>query len=185
MAAVAAPTRVRGLVLEMPVLERAAPSVALTFVPLLLALHYASKPAGLLSALARRVPETGFGPLDSIVGATGMDPDQMAAVLHGVLLGPVAPTSEQRAAITAPTLVLGHRADPIHPFSDATKLAGQLPHARLVPAHTPFELRVRPRRLTAEIGDFLDEVWQPAPTGHARQPAGEPAPAPSESYRPG
>ena len=170
MAAVAAPQRVRGLVLEMPVLERAVPSVALTFVPLLLALHYGEAPARLVSALARRIPASGFGPLDSLVGAARLRPDQMAAVLHGVLLGPVAPTAEQRRAITAPTLVLAHRADLIHPFSDATRLVQQLPNARLLPAHTPFELRIRPRRLTAEIATFLEDVWkdrrapQPAPS---------------------
>ena len=40
LAATRSPSRVRGLVLEMPVLERAAPAVALTFVPFLLGLHY-------------------------------------------------------------------------------------------------------------------------------------------------
>jgi hypothetical protein len=83
----------------------------------------------------------------------------LAAVLHGVLLGPVAPTFEQRAAITTPTIVLAHRADVIHPFSDAAALARLLPKCRLVSAHTPFELRLRPRRLTAEMSTFLDDVW--------------------------
>jgi pimeloyl-ACP methyl ester carboxylesterase len=161
LAAAVSPKRVRGLVLEMPVLERATPAVAMTFVPLLLALHYARTPAGLLTGLVRRLPRTGFGPLDSILGAASLDPEQMAAVLHGVLLGPVAPTLEQRQAITAPTLVLAHRADLIHPFSDAANLSRQLAHARLVPAHSPFELRLRPARLTAEIAAFLEEVWLP------------------------
>jgi pimeloyl-ACP methyl ester carboxylesterase len=154
-----APRRVRGLVLEMPVLERAAPAVALTFVPLLLALHYADRPARLVSALARRLPRSGFGPLDSFVDAASHDPAELAAVLHGILLGPVAPTSEQRHAIEVPALVLAHRADLIHPFSDADALVSQLPHARLVPARSLLELRLRPRRLTAEIAAFLDDVW--------------------------
>ena len=159
LAAVHAPDRVRGLVLEMPVLERAAPSVALTFVPLLLTLHYAHLPAVLLTGLMRRLPRTGFGPLDSVLNAASLDPDQMAAVLHGVLLGPVVPTVEERRAINIPALVLGHRADLIHPFSDAVNIADQLAHGQLVRARSPFELRLRPARLTAEIATFLDDVW--------------------------
>lgn len=159
LAAVQVPQRVRGLILEMPVLERAAPAVAMTFVPLVLALHYAHRTATVLTGLMRHVPRTGFGPLDSVLNAASLDPEQMAAVLHGVLLGPVVPTLEQREAIAAPTLVLGHRMDLIHPFSDAVNLAAQLPNARLVHARSPFELRLRPDRLTGEIADFLDAVW--------------------------
>jgi pimeloyl-ACP methyl ester carboxylesterase len=160
LAAVRAPERVRGLVLEMPVLERATPSVALTFVPLLLALHYASTPAGLVTSLVRHLPRTGFGPLDSFMSAASLEPEQMAAILHGVLLGPVAPTVEQRRAVRVPALVLGHRADLIHPFSDAASLARQLADAQLVHARSPFELRLMPARLTTEIATFLAEVWE-------------------------
>ena len=162
LTAVAAPGRVRGLVLEMPVLERATPAVAMTFVPIVLALHYAERPARLLTALARRLPQTGFGPLDSVLGAVSADPAQLAAVLHGVLLGPVAPTVEQRAGIEVPTLVVGHRADLIHPFSDASYLTRLIPGARLLSARSPLELRVRPRRLTAEIAAFVADVWDDA-----------------------
>lgn len=165
LTAVRAPGRVRGLVLEMPVLERAAPSAALLFVPLLLALHYAHVPAGLVTQLFRRVPRLGLGPVNSLLNAASLDPDQMAAVLHGLLLGPVTPTIEQRGGVTAPSLVLAHRYDLIHPFSDAASLVHQMPNARLVPARAPFELRVLPRRLTAEVAAFLDEVWRPSPLG--------------------
>jgi pimeloyl-ACP methyl ester carboxylesterase len=164
LTATRAPERVRGLVLEMPVLERAAPAVALTFVPLLLLLHYADRPAHVLGALFRRLPRSGFGPLDSILDAASHDPAALAAVLHGVLLGPVAPTAEERRALAVPTLVLAHRADLIHPFSDADALVDLLPHGRLVPARSMLELRVRPRRLTAEIVAFLDDLWERAGT---------------------
>jgi pimeloyl-ACP methyl ester carboxylesterase len=180
LAATQSPERVRGLVLEMPVLERAAPAVALTFVPLLLALHYAGRPARLLTSAIRRLPRTHIGPLDSALDAASLEPDQMAAILHGVLLGPVTPTFEQRAAITAPTLVLGHRADLIHPFSDARALAGQVPWAQLVRARSPLELRARPRRLTAEIASFLDRVWADDAPSHG--PPGQ-SQAPREPRR--
>lgn len=154
-----APERVQGLVIEMPVLEWATPFAALTFVPLLLLLRHARPLAGALAAIARRLPATPFDPLNSFLGAVSLHPEQSEAVLHGILVGPVAPTYEERAAITVPTLVLAHRRDFIHPLSDASGLAEQMPAARLVRARSPVELRLHPERLTKEIVAFLAEVW--------------------------
>ena len=42
-----------------------------------------------------------------------------------------------------PTLVIGHRRDPIHPFSDSDMLVRELPNARLVEASSILELRSR------------------------------------------
>ena len=162
--AVQAPGRVRGLVLEMPVLESAVPAAALTFLPLLLWVHYARTAMRLVSSVASRLPLSGLGPLDSVIGTAGSDPDEIAAVLHGILVGPIAPTSEQRRSITAPALVLGHGVDLIHSLSDARKLARQLPDARFIRTHTFAELFLHPARLTAEIADFLDRVWADAET---------------------
>ena len=159
LATVQAPERVRGLVLEMPVLEWAAPAAALVFAPLLLEVHYARAALRVVSRVTSRLPPSGLGPLDSFISAAASDPEEIAAVLHGVLLGPIAPTIDQRRAITAPALVLGHGIDLIHSFSDARRLARQLPDARLIRTRTFAELWVRPARLTAEIGEFLDRVW--------------------------
>jgi len=159
LATVQAPERVRGLVLEMPVLEWAAPAAALVFAPLLLEVHYARAVLRLVSRIASRLPPTGLGPFDSFINAAASDPDEIAAVLHGVLLGPIAPTIDQRQAITAPALILGHGIDLIHSFSDAKRLARQLPDARLIRTRTFAELWVRPARLTGEISEFLDRVW--------------------------
>jgi hypothetical protein len=82
-----------------------------------------------------------------------------ASVLHGILVGPVAPTVDERRAIRAPALVIGHRADLIHPFSDAEKLVEVLPRGWLVRATTPFELRLRPDRLMGEVRAFVDRAW--------------------------
>jgi len=164
IAAAQAPGRVRGLVLEMPVLESAVPAAALAFVPLLLWVHYARTGMRLVSSVASRLPLSGFGPLDSVIGTARSDPDEIAAVLHGILVGPIAPTSEQRRSITAPALVLGHGVDLIHSLSDARKLARQLPDARFIRTHTFAELFLRPTRLTAEIAEFLDRVWAEAET---------------------
>jgi pimeloyl-ACP methyl ester carboxylesterase len=159
MATAAAPERVRGLVLEMPVLEWAVPAAALVFLPLLLGVHYARTPLRLVSRAASHLPASGFGPLDSFISAATSDPDEIAAVLHGVLVGPIAPTTQQRRSITAPALVLGHGVDLIHSFSDAERLTRQLPDARLIRTRTFAELWVRPGRLIAEISEFLDRVW--------------------------
>jgi pimeloyl-ACP methyl ester carboxylesterase len=147
------------MVLEMPVLEWAVPAAAITFVPMLLAVHFARPVVSRVAALFRRLPRTGIGPLDSTMNALSNDPTETAAVLHGVLAGPIAPTVGQREEMDAPALVIGHRVDRIHPFHDAEQLARRLPNGRLIQAQSLFELRVHPERLTTEIGQFLDEVW--------------------------
>ena len=149
------PDRVRALVLEMPVLERAVPAAALIFAPMILLAHYGRPLMGFTSDLLAGTPRTPFGPLNSLLNRASLPPDTIAAVLHGVLVGPVAPTQEQRRAITAPTLVLAHRNDLIHPFDDAANLVAQLPRGVLVRARSPLELRLRPKRLTQEIVSFL------------------------------
>jgi pimeloyl-ACP methyl ester carboxylesterase len=161
------PDRVKGLVLEMPVLEWAVPSAALLFVPLLLLAHYARSVHGLIAAGLRRLPSTRSTGIDSLVHGASLPPEVMSAMLHGVLVGPVAPTQEARAAIQVPTLVLAHSNDLIHPFDDAVNLAKQMPNARLVRARSPLELRLRPERLTDVVGVFLDEVWA-EPTSRPR-----------------
>jgi pimeloyl-ACP methyl ester carboxylesterase len=154
-AAVHHPERVRALVLEMPVLERSVPFSALVFVPMILLAHYGRPLLHLTSGVFERKPTTGFGPLDSVLNVASLSPEAIAAVLHGVLVGPVAPTQDERRAIRVPALVLAHRLDLIHPFDDAANLVEQLPDAHLVRARSPLELRLRPGRLTQEIVTFL------------------------------
>lgn len=175
--AVRSPERVRGLVVEMPVLEWAVPGAAMVFLPLLLGVHYAAPLVRAVAAAARRLPRTRIGALDSLVTTMTMEPDEAAAVLHGMLVGPITPTYEQRRSIEVPTLVLGHKVDFIHPFTDADHLARQLPDARLVEAHSIFELRVNPERLTAQIAEFLDEAWSPSPVKRVATTEGGAQPA--------
>src|SRR5579864_4425918 len=110
------------------------------------------------------MPRTTIAPLDSVITMISAEPEEIAAVLHGMLVGPVTPTYEARHGIQAPALVIGHKIDFIHPFTDADHLTRQLPNARLVEAHSILELRTRPARLTREIADFLTEAfgtWRP------------------------
>jgi pimeloyl-ACP methyl ester carboxylesterase len=154
-----APERVRGLLIEMPVLEWAVPGAALVFLPMLLGVHYAAPLARAVAWLARRLPRTRIGPVDSVVKTLTLDPEETTAILHGMLAGPITPTYEERHAIAAPALVIGHKIDFIHPFTDADHLTRQLPRARLVEARSVVELRFAPERLTTQIAEFLDEVW--------------------------
>lgn len=152
------PERVRGLVLEMPVLEWAVPAAALIFSPLLLAAHYGRRVMRLSSRVLGALPPTPIGPLNSVIRSGALAPEVMAAVLHGILVGPVAPTVEQRRSIVAPALIVAHHNDLIHPFDDAENLAAQLPNARLVRSWSSLELRLVPGRLTSEIAAFVDGV---------------------------
>ncbi len=161
------PGRVRGLVLEMPVLEWAVPFAALTFVPMLLGAHYGQAVLAPIATAMGRVPRLPFDPLNSLIHAAATPPRVLAAVTHGVLVGPVAPTQDERRRIEAPALVLAHRHDAIHPFDDAINLTHQLPHAELLRTWSPAELRVRPGRLTPEIARFVNGVWDGSRTGQA------------------
>jgi predicted alpha/beta hydrolase len=60
-----------------------------------------------------------------------------------------------------PQAVIGHPSDPIRPFSDADRLAHELPNAQLVTASSMLEWRLRPARLDRALLTFLDEVWRP------------------------
>ncbi len=166
MVALSAPERLAGMVLEMPVLESATPVAAMLFVPVLAATHYAAPVLRAISAAARRVPRARLGPLGPVFAPLLLEPEEVVAILHGVLVGPVAPTSEQRAAMAIPSVVVGHRADRLHPLDDARRLARELPQARLLEARSVFELRLNPERLTAEIATFLDEVWSAESARH-------------------
>jgi len=163
------------MVIEMPVLDNAIPACAGAFTPLLFALKFGERPMRALARVAQAVPR-GALPLMAEVGLDwiSQDPAPSAAVLSGVLYGRVAPDHGERCALRAPALIIGHPRDPVHPFSDAGMLASELPHGRLVNAHSVLELRVRPRRLTAEIAAFVDDCWaaaKPRPAARRRRAA--------------
>ena len=156
--AVTAPERVRGLVLEMPVLENALPAAAAAFVPLGLALRASQRTMRIVAAITRRIPRTHYL-VDMMIDFVRRDPAASLAVLDGLIFGRVAPPIEDRRALAHPTLVIGHPSDPIHPFSDADRIARELPHARLITATSIAEWRFNPWRLDRELRTFLDEVW--------------------------
>ena len=98
---------------------------------------------------------------DFLVDTVRQDPAPGAAVLQGLFFGRIAPHRAERRTLRTETLVIGHRRDPLHPFSDAGTLAEELPNARLLVASSIVELRLAPKRLTGEIADFIDACWKP------------------------
>lgn len=190
-AAVAAPERVRGLVIEMPVLDNALLGCAISFTPIMLTLSFARTPMRALSAITRRIPTSDprLYPLDVALDLVRQDPGPSNAVFHGLFFHRVAPTRAQRRAIAAPTLVIGHPRDPIHPFSDATELVEEMPDARMLEMTSILEGRLRPRRLVDEISGFLAEVCgpprRPASVSGRQRPARRAAPGHRGSRRPG
>ena len=159
--AVRHPRRVKGLFVEMPVLDNALAAVAGIFAPILLGLRIGRPAIELSSRLASLIPRSNFL-LDIGLDWARRRPGPSVAVLEGLLLGETAPGREQRRLIEQPTLVVGHGRDPLHPFSDSGMLVEELRRARLVEASSILEWRIAPKRLTAELARFLDEVWDPA-----------------------
>jgi pimeloyl-ACP methyl ester carboxylesterase len=158
--ALAQPERLRGMVIEMPVLDNALLWSALAFTPLLVALTFGEPIMRQLARASRAVPRAVLPHYGNVMlDVLRQDPGPGGAVLQGLFFGRVAPHRNERRTFKMPALVLGHRRDPVHPFSDAGKLAEELPNGRLLEANSLLELRVSPERLTAEIASFLDEVW--------------------------
>ena len=124
------PHRVQGLIIEMPVLNNALHAAIVAFVPLMFAARYLPWTVSSVRALSRPVPR-GLVPFWAGIALDTLDqrPASVAAVIHGIIFGRVAPQAKQRRAITAPALVVGHPTDPIHPFADAAMLAEEMPHA--------------------------------------------------------
>jgi pimeloyl-ACP methyl ester carboxylesterase len=156
-----APDRLRGMVVEMPVLDNALLGCALAFTPMMTALTLGEPVMRVVARLARMVPDRGPELLQIGLDTIRQDPAPSAAVLQGLFFGRTAPHRSIRRTFTAPTLVIGHRRDPVHPFSDSGMLVDELPNGRLLEASSILELRLAPERLTNEIARFVDECWKP------------------------
>jgi pimeloyl-ACP methyl ester carboxylesterase len=152
------PQRIRAMMIEMPVLDNALLAAALIFTPIMVGLRLGEPVLRRVAALARRIPRS--NPLlDLGLDMVRQDPSPSSAVLEGLFLGSSAPHKQFRVEMTQPTLVIGHHADPLHPFSDSGMLAEELPNSRLIEANSILEWRIAPERLDQELASFLDEVW--------------------------
>jgi hypothetical protein len=143
----------------MPVLDNALLAAAVIFTPIMIGLRFGEPVLRRVASVARRIPRS--NPLIDIgLDWIRQDPAPSSAVLEGLFLGSSAPHHEFRVQMTQPALVVGHHADPLHPFSDSGMLCEELPNATLVEANSILEWRISPDRLDDELAAFLDGVWQ-------------------------
>jgi pimeloyl-ACP methyl ester carboxylesterase len=158
--AVLAPERVQGLLLEMPVLDNAVEAGIIAFAPLLFLSRFFPPAIRVMAAGSRLVPRrvTPFWG-QVLLDTLDQEPRSMAAVIHGIFFGRVAPSSRMRRQITTAALVVGHPRDPIHLDVDARMVADELPNARYVRATSILEWRLRRQRLDEEALAFVTEVW--------------------------
>jgi pimeloyl-ACP methyl ester carboxylesterase len=169
------PKRLRGMMIEMPVLDNALLAVAVIFTPIMLGLRFGEPVWRAIAAAARRIPRT--NPLiDMGLDLVRQDPAPSEAVLEGLFLGSSAPHHQFRVRMEQPALVIGHRRDPLHPFSDSGMLADELPNARLIVANSILEWRLSPERLDLELARFLDQVWERPVSKTAPEAAAESQP---------
>lgn len=161
--AVIAPERVRGLIIEMPVLDNALEVAIVSFAPLLLTARMFPFAVSGVRFLSRRVPR-GIVPWWVGVGLDTVDhkPGPLASYVHGLFFGHVAPPASQRRRIAAPALVVGHPRDPLHPASDAEMLARELPNSTFERARSILEWRRSPERLDLVATKFVLDCWRPA-----------------------
>ena len=152
------PDKARGLFIEMPVLDNALLAAGLVFLPMLVALRFGRPLIRAVAEITKRIPRSHYL-VDIALDWTRRDPEASEAVLQGVLYGRTAPPREERQRIDTPALVIGHPADPLHPFSDSDMLVEELPNARLVDAESIFEWRISPGRLDDELAAFIDEAY--------------------------
>lgn len=152
------PDRAGALFLEMPVLDNGLLGAAMVFTPMLLALRFGEPLYRVVATGARRIPRT-HQLLDLGLDWLRQDPAPSRAVLEGILFGRTAPPSEERSRLAMPALVIGHRSDPLHPFSDADMLVEEMSAARLVDANSILEWRLSPSRLDDELSGFLADHY--------------------------
>ncbi len=153
--------RVRGLIIEMPVLDNAVEAGLVVFGPMMLCARYLPFTVRALRAVTRPIPR-GLVPFWAgiVLDTLDQQPAAMAATLHGIIFGRIAPPTRVRRTIGVPALVVGHPKDPIHPAADAAMLAEEIPGARFVRARSILEWRVAPDRLNAAAAEFALECWE-------------------------
>lgn len=176
--AVIAPDRVRGLLVEMPVLDNAVETGIVVFAPMMFVARHLPVTVWATAQAARLVPRRMAGHWGRVVLETlEQRPAAMAAAIHGLFFGRVAPPARERRRIDRPALVVGHPADPIHLDVDAQMLAEELPQGRYVRATSILEWRLHPERLTGLTIDFVAEVYGVGTAARPEEPGGDPGAA--------
>lgn len=150
------PQRVSAMIVEMPVLDRAAPFARPVFGALAHVLDTAAPALTPVTAAAAKVPMPRSIPeLAALRDVLSLQPRSGAALVYGLLDDQLFLEDLDPAVLTMPTLVIGHKGDPLHPLDDARDLVGLLPDARLDVRHTIADYRIRTDLLADLLTDFL------------------------------
>ena len=145
-AAAAHPERVRGMVVEMPVLDNALLGCAIAFTPLMCALTFGEPVMkGVSWATRAAADRRASGAPTSCSTPSARTPGRAPPCCRACSSGASRRTATIRRTIAAPALVIGHHRDPVHPFSDSDALVAELPDARLLRADSILELRAHAR----------------------------------------
>lgn len=158
--AVAAPGRVQGMILEMPVLDNGLDAGLAVFAPMMFLGRYLPWTVTGLRLATRAVPR-GVVPFWTgvLLDTFGQRPAPLAAAIHGIFFGRIAPPSRLREQIDLPALVVGHPHDPVHRDSDARMVAEEIAGSTYVRATSILEWRYHPERLTELAIGFVDSAW--------------------------
>jgi pimeloyl-ACP methyl ester carboxylesterase len=149
--------RLAAMILEMPVFGRGERFGRRAFAGLSMFFAGVAPGFDVLRPLTRRVPVP-YGWFEAAQAREFVTADHRAlsAVLRALVIEPMPPHDAQTlAAITVPTLVIGHKGDPLHVVEDAYDVARRLPEHTFVVRNTFLDFRVRPDLLAAEVRAFL------------------------------
>ncbi len=151
--------RLRGAIVEMPVLDHGAPVGERLFGPLAELLARAGALLSPLSSLTGPLRRSPVPELGALADVASIEPVAGAAMLRALLAeGAPGGGAEALAAHAVPTLVIGHHLDGLHPMADAEAVADAVPGATLARVPTILDLRLRPDRYAAVVGGFLAEL---------------------------
>lgn len=173
-AAVHHPDRVRGLITDMPALERAIVGGSFFFTPIILSAKLLTPASQLAARAARLVPRWSMPySANLLLDVLKRDPRVTGEVLQGLYFGRLGPPRIERMDIEASALIIGHRFDPVHPFADALELAEDMPNATFIEARSIAELRLMPKRLTKAIVEHVELCWKPREVAAAKRRVGK------------
>lgn len=155
------PGRVRGLIVEAPILDNGVEASIAVFAPLLLTARFLPLSITVLRRLTRPIPR-GIVPFWAGVALDTCDQraGALAALLHGLFFGRAAPSAKERRRIRVPALVVGHPFDPLRPIADAVTLADELPKGTFVRARSALEWRLDPERLDRAAVGLAVGCWK-------------------------
>jgi 3-oxoadipate enol-lactonase len=161
-AAIERPERVRALVMVMPPPlgplairgeEEHLAVRALDFISAAMQVYGLEKTA----ELARSLPGIPGDPEERAAWVRSQSPRALAYAIRGLIAAPFHDPEDYRA-VRAPTLVIAHEGDPLHPVRAARLLKEKIPHARLAVAPEPGYWQGHPDEFFAEVRGFRDAV---------------------------